>query len=89
MTVGEFLNLLEDYQNTTTIKNSRRILARASTSAIAESKYICAEKRCLCDEEIKSFAFKDGEIIITIYGEECDECDNCNKPCCYGCPYAE
>jgi hypothetical protein len=18
-----------------------------------------------------------------------DPCDNCNKPCCYGCPYAE
>lgn len=21
--------------------------------------------------------------------EQYDPCDNCNKPCCYGCPYAE
>ena len=82
MKVGELLNLYGNHESITIIKNSRRIVAKTHTFSVYNNKYLCAEY-------VKSFDFKDGEFIIEIYGEERDECDNCNRPCCYGCPHAE
>lgn len=83
MTINDLLEKYDDWEGVTIIKTDMNVLvAEKPTYLIAENKFLCAE-------EIKCFDFKDGALHITIYDENKNECDNCNRPCCYGCPYAE